>query len=416
MKSRVAIVAGVRSPFCKAGTELAHLSAADLASMVFRQLLAQVEVSPESIDEVLLGCVAQPAESMNLARIAALRAGVPENVPAVTVHRNCASGFEAVLAACQRIAAGEGHVYLVGGAESMSNIPLFYPKSGAKKFYALNKAKSFPAKLKALTNFRAADFKPQIGLQLGLSDPVSDLNMGQTAEILAREAYISRKQQDAYACQSHQRAIAAQDSLAEELTRIFPALQGGQEAVLCDNGPRSGQSMEALQKLKPVFEKGTGTVTAGNASQVSDGAVGLIVMSEERVEELGLTPLGWVTGYANVGCDPARMGLGPVGAMKQLLASKKRALREVDLFEINEAFAAQILAVLKACESELGSVPHDKLNVNGGAIALGHPVGATGARLILTALKELHRREKRCAVASACVGGGQGTAVMLEAA
>jgi acetyl-CoA acetyltransferase family protein len=251
--------------------------------------------------------------------------------------------------------------------------------------------------------------------------------MGETAEVLARELGISREQQDAYALESHRRAAAAGVRLAEEICPIYVNGHKPAAAILQDNGPRPNQSLEALAKLKPVFDRRTGTVTAGNASQITDGAVALLVMSEEKASRLGLRPLGAVAAFAYAGCDPMRMGLGPVYAIAKLEQESGVNPLDADLIEINEAFAAQILAVLNCAASTdfarkhlgrdraLGEIPREKLNVNGGAIALGHPVGATGARLVLTSLKELRRRNAKYALVSACVGGGQGVAILLEA-
>jgi acetyl-CoA C-acetyltransferase/acetyl-CoA acyltransferase len=239
-------------------------------------------------------------------------------------------------------------------------------------------------------------------LKLGLTDPVSGLNMGETAEVLARELGVSREEQDVFALLSHQRAIAARAKLAEE---ICPVYHDG-NAVTEDNGPRTDSSMEALAALRPAFDRRNGSVTPGNSSQITDGAVALLVMTRERAAALGFRPLGRLVAFANAGCDPARMGLGPVQAIRKL----GRPPIEADLVEINEAFAAQVLAVLK----QLGDVPLDRLNVNGGAIALGHPVGASGARLVLTALRELQRRGGSSALVSLCIGGGQGAAAWFE--
>jgi acetyl-CoA acetyltransferase family protein len=368
--------------------------------------------------------VAQPMEAANVARVIALRAGIPEHVPAMTVHRNCASGCEALTQAYERMAAGRGSIFIVGGTESMSQIPLLFPHSAAGKFLALNKAKSFGGKVRALASFGPSDFRPSSGLLLGLTDPVCGLNMGQTAEVLAREFAISRQEQDAFALESHRRAVAASEKLSEEIAPFYLSPGG---PVSRDNGPRGNQTLEALARLKPIFEPKTGTVTAGNSSQITDGAVALLAMSESKAGELGFSPLGYLAGYSYAGCDPSRMGLGPVFALDKLQAQSGLSLADADLIEINEAFAAQVLAVLKALESEkfarkilrrpepLGVVSREKLNVNGGAIALGHPVGATGARLILGSLLELRRRKAKRALISLCVGGGQGAALWLEA-
>lgn len=427
--SRLVIVDGVRTPFCKMGTDLAALSADELGRIATQALLTRTGLDPALIDEVIFGCVGQPADAANVARVIALRAGIPEHVPAITVHRNCASGLESLTQAYEKMTAGRGSIFLVGGTESMSNYPLLYTKTAAEKLAKLGRAKSFLEKVSALTAFRPADFKPRITLQLGLTDPVCGMNMGDTAELLARESGLSREEQDAFALESHQRAAAAKAKLAEEICPVFPTLASGKSTkpIVADNGVRESQTMEALAKLRPVFDRHHGTVTAGNASQITDGAVALLVMTEERAAELGFTPLGALLGYAYAGCDPSRMGLGPVYAIAKAEQKTGLAVNAADLIEINEAFAAQTLAVLKCCESEqfakkmlgrsspVGEIRRDRLNVNGGAIALGHPVGATGARLVLASLKELKRQNLKRALVSVCVGGGQGAAIWLEA-
>jgi acetyl-CoA C-acetyltransferase/acetyl-CoA acyltransferase len=424
MNTRLVIVDGVRTPFCKMGTDLARLGAEELGRIAVGALLTRTGLDPEWIDQVIFGCVAQPAEAANVARVIALRAGIPQRVPAYTVHRNCASGCEALTQAHDLMQAGRGEVFIVGGTESMSQVPFFYPQAGAIKFTKLARARSLGEKAAALLAFRPSDFKPRIGLQLGLTDPVCGLNMGETAEVLAREWGISREKQDAFALESHLRAVAAREKLAEEICPVYPP--AAKSVVVADNGPREGQSLEALAKLKPVFARRYGTVTAGNASQITDGAVALLVMTEEKAQQLGLSPLGVMTGYAYAGCDPQRMGLGPVYAIAEAERRLGLTLDHADLIEINEAFAAQVLACLRCLKSDefarlhlhrdrpLGKVPKDILNVNGGAIALGHPVGSTGARLVLTSLRELARRQARRALVTLCVGGGQGAAIWLE--
>jgi acetyl-CoA acetyltransferase family protein len=425
MKEPVYIVDGVRTPFSKAGTTLADTDAVELGKTPFALLLARTGIDPARIDEVIIGCVSQPADAANVSRVVALRAGIPDSVPAITVHRNCASGFEAITQASEKLAAGRGDIYMVGGVESMSQIPLLYSQSAAKKFSDLARAKNISKKLGVLASFRPEDFSPRIGLQLGLSDPVSGLNMGQTAETLSRDFSIDRQTQDEFAMRSHHRAIAARDRLKEEITPIY-ILRGKNSFMDQDNGPRENQNMEALAKLKPVFESRTGTVTAGNSSQITDGAAALLVMNEKALRESGLTPLGRLIEYAYAGLDPARMGLGPVYAIHRLQKKCGLALKDADLIEINEAFAAQVIACQIAAksadfsrmhlddEAPLGEIPNEILNVNGGAIALGHPVGVTGTRLVLTAFKELHRRSAERALVSLCVGGGQGGALWLS--
>lgn len=424
---RLVIVDGVRTPFCKAGTDLAHNGPDELGRIAVNALLTRTGLDPALVDEVIFGCVSQPADAANVARVIALRAGVPESVPAITVHRNCASGCEALTQAAEKISAGRGSIFIVGGTESMSQVPLLFKQSTAEKFGRLARAKTFGQKLGTLASFRPSDFKPRVGLQLGLTDPVCGLNMGETAEVLAREFKITREQQDAFALESHRRATAAAGRLAEEICPTYVNGYKPAAAILQDNGPRPNQSLEALAKLKPVFERRTGTVTAGNASQITDGAVALLVMSEDKASALGLRPLGALAAYAYAGCDPMRMGLGPVFAMAKLQEQTGVSPAGMDLIEVNEAFAAQVLAVQNSAastdfarkhlhrEQALGELPRETLNVNGGAIALGHPVGATGARLVLTSLKELRRRNGKYALVSACVGGGQGVALCLEA-
>jgi acetyl-CoA acetyltransferase family protein len=435
MKNRLVIVDGVRTPFCKMGSELAALAADELGRVAVNALLARTGIDPALVDEVIFGCVAQPPEAANPARVIALRAGLPESVPALTVQRNCASGCEAITQAQEKMLAGRGSVFVVGGVESMSNIPLLFPSSAAGKFGRLARAKTFGQRLGAFAAFRARDFRPRSGLLLGLSDPVCGLNMGETAELLAREFDITREAQDDFALRSHQRATAAREKLAEEICPVFPAFdrRSGKtpaahppSAIVQDNGPREQQTLDALARLKPVFERKNGSITAGNSSQVTDGAVALLVMTEERAGELGLAPLGVLSGYAYAGCDPARMGLGPLFAIAQAETRTGLRISDADLIELNEAFAAQVLAVSKCAtsgkfardflgrEKPPGEIPPEILNVNGGAIALGHPVGATGVRLVLTGLKELRRRKLKRVLVTLCVGGGQGAALWLE--
>ena len=421
---RLVVVDGVRTPFSKMGTDLARLGPEELGRIAVSALLTKTGLNPALIDEVIFGCVGQPADAANVARVIALRAGIPENVPAFTVHRNCASGCEAFTQAYEKMLAGRGDIFIVGGTESMSQVPLLYTHAAAAKFARLARAKSPFQKLGAMMSFRPSDFKPRIGLQLGLTDPVCGMNMGETAELLAREHNITREKQDAFALESHLRASAARDRIAEEICPVYPP--STKAVITNDNGPRKEQTMEALAKLKPVFDRKNGTVTAGNASQITDGAVALLVMSEMKAAELGLTPLGAMTGYAYAGCDPQRMGLGPVFAIAEAERRTGITLEHADLVEINEAFAAQVIACLACLKSDdfaqkhlkrdrhVGKISKDVLNVNGGSIALGHPVGATGARLILASLKELNRRQAKRALISLCVGGGQGAAIWLE--
>ena len=408
------IIEGIRTPFCRSGSDFVALSADDLGRHSCSSLLVRTGIDPGLIDEVIIGCVAQPPDAANVARIIALRSGIPEKTPAATVHRNCASGMEAITTAHQRMVSGQGELFLVGGTESMSQIPFFYPHLTVAKFATLSKAKEIGQKITAIADFRPADFKPRIGLQLGLTDPYCGQIMGDTAETLAREFHLSREVQDAFAASSHRKALSNADRLLEEIAPVH--LPG--KAVVRDNGVREDSTPEKLAKLRPIFDRQSGSVTAGNSSQVTDGAVALLVGSEQSAKKLGIEPLGRLTSYAYVGCDPRRMGLGPVHAIARL----GRSPNEADVIEINEAFAAQVLAVLAAlndpnkCGASMTPVeiPHEKLNRRGGAIALGHPVGATGARLVLTALHQLREIGGKSALATLCVGGGQGAALWLE--
>jgi len=424
MAAPVYILAGVRTPFAKAGGPFRRTPVYELGRVAIRELLARAELDPARLDEVVLGNCAQPAEAANVGRVTALRAGVPESVPAATVHRNCASGMEAVADAARRIATGEARLVLAGGMESMSQMPILYPLAYGDWLEGLMKAKTAPQRLAAFGAFRPALLKPRVGLAEGLTDPVCGLNMGQTAEVLAREFRIGREAQDAFALRSHQLAVAARERLREEIVPVFPA--PGHEMVRDDVGPREGQTLEALAKLRPYFDRRNGTVTVGNACQVTDGAVALLIGDEAEAAKWPAPPLGRIRAYAFAGLSPARMGLGPVHAIARALARERLDLDAVERFEINEAFAAQVLACLEAArspafaraelgrEGALGEIPLERLNVNGGAIALGHPVGASGARLLLTLCHELRRNGLKRGLAGLCVGGGQGAAFLVE--
>jgi acetyl-CoA acetyltransferase family protein len=304
-------------------------------------------------------------------------------------------------------------------------MPLVLGKDITKILLRLNKAKTIPEKLKNILSIKPGYLKPISGLMLGLTDPVCGLNMGQTAEVLAKEFGITRKEQDEYALMSHQRAVSARAKLKEEIV-AYSLPPKFDKVIEDDNGPRENQNMEALAKLKTIFDRYTGTVTAGNACQVTDGACALLIMDEERARQMGYEPLGYIRAYSYVGLSPAKMGLGPAYAIPTVLNKAGLRLRDMEFIEINEAFAVQVLASLKLLASKefakensfpeevVGKIDIDRLNVNGGAIALGHPVGVTGSRLILTLLKEMKRRGAELGLASLCVGGGQGGAVVLE--
>ena len=424
----VVLIDGYRTPFAKAGTALADVSARELGRVAVTELLARSGVNPAEIDEVVLGNVAQPSESTNIARVVALLSGIPERVPAFTVQRNCASGLESIAQAHQKIAAGDADLIIAGGAESMSRIPLYMSEGLTHMFERLARAKSPGDKLAALSTVRPRDLKPRIALDEGLTDPVSGLNMGETAEILAKEFGVSREAQDDFALQSHRRTVAAMESgrMAQEMVPVFAPPY--RQAVTEDVGPRRGQTLEALAKLKPYFDRRYGTVTVGNSCPITDGAAAILVASADKARELGLKPAGRIKGYAFVGLDPARMGLGPTHATPLALKRAGVAFKDIGLIELNEAFAAQVIAneiamaSAKYCreklglEGPIGEIDRSIMNVNGGAIALGHPVGVSGTRLALTLLREMRKRDVPLGLATLCVGGGQGAALVLERA
>ncbi len=420
------IVGGVRTPFVKATAALNDTPAPELGRLVVRELLYRLDLDPAEVDELIAGNVASPVDAANVARVIALRAGIPIDRIAHTVSRNCASGMECVTQAVDRVTAGQAQCVIAVGADSMSNVPVFWSKRLAEKLFQVTRGRTPLKKLAALSKIRLRDLTPQIGLKLGLTDPTIGMMMGDTAEKLAREYNITREEQDEFALRSHQRAVAAWSArrLREETITVYP--EPDSEPIGQDIGPRENQSMEALAKMKPYFDRKWGTVTIGNSCQITDGAVAMAIMDSEKAKSLGLDPIGRIRSYAYSGCDPQRMGLGPVYATARALKQTGMRIDQIDLIELNEAFAAQALACIRCFEnpsqgslngeaaSGLGPVDPEKLNVNGGAIALGHPVGATGARLILTLLGELARRDQNLGLATLCIGGGQGGAAIVE--
>ena len=432
MKERIAIISGYRSAMCKAGGALKNLNASDLGARVLREVILKSNIDVNDIDEVIIGNVANPANSANIARVIALKAGIPHHVPAFSVHRNCASGMEAFTSATSKLLNNEAQIIAVGGVESMSNIPLFFGDKMTEIFARLAKAKTLPQKLAVIADFRPAMLKPEIGLMHGLTDPISGLIMGCTAENVARDFKISRQEQDEFALRSHYlatRAIA-NGYFRQEIVPVFNNDEKNSLMIEEDDGVRKDQKIEDLKKLKPYFEKVTGTVTVGNSSQITDGGCFAILMKESlakrMINVIGGEIIGYLRDFAYAGLDPSRMGLGPVFATKKLFDKTNLTLQDIDLIEINEAFCAQVLGCVKAfaspefsrkhfsANSAIGEIDFDKLNVNGGAIALGHPVGMSGARIIIHLLRELHRRGKHRGLASLCIGGGQGGACLVE--
>ena len=420
----VVIVAGLRTPFVKANDAFKSFPAYDLAARVIRELMIKTDFPAEKIDEVIIGNVLQDVEGANMARIATILGGLPKHIPAVTVNRNCASGMEAIAQGFDKIRFGQANVILAGGAESMSSIPVFsYSDELTAILMKAAKAKTAAQRVQTLSQLRPSHLKPSV---INQNDPLIDMTMGHTAEILAKELNISREAQDEFAFMSHQRAVAAQERLADEiLPVVIPEYKKKGLAVTADIGPRADTSIEKLNKLKPVFDKGFGSVTAGNASPVTDGAGMVLMMEAGLAKEMGLEPLGYVRSYATAALEAQRMGLGPAYATPKALKAAGVDFKDVELMEMNEAFAAQVIANEICFRSKefadklglaapIGEIDRDKLNVNGGAIALGHPLGATGARLVLTVLNEMKRRDAHLGMTSLCIGGGQGAAFVLE--
>ncbi len=418
------IVDGSRTPFVRAGEVFRDVPVDELARSCTRDLLDRVAIDPGIIDELILGCVAQPPDCANPARVVALRSGLPQSTPAQTVARNCASGMQAVSDAFDRIRSGASDTVLAGGSESMSRIPILFPLSFGFKLASLSRARSITEKLAGIFHFRARDLKPRIGLLEGLRDPFSGDMMGDTAERLAREWGVSRDDQDQYALESHRKAVSAQDALSEEISALAipPRFD---DVVREDIGPRPDAKFEKMNRMKPYFDRKLGSVTIANSCGITDGASMLLLMDSERAHQLGLSPIARILGTTFVGCDPLRMGLGPVFAISSVLADSGLELKDLELVELNEAFAAQVIACQRALASDSfsseagfssipGEIDPERLNVQGGAIALGHPVGASGARLIFSLARQLQRRGGGHGIATMCVGGGQGGAVLLE--
>lgn len=403
----VYIVDGLRTPFIKFKGEPNPLSATGLAVELVRALLSRQSFKPSDIQEVVAGCMVPAADEANIARLIALRV-CGEAVPGVSVQRNCASGLQALDSAVQDIRSGRYDLVLAGGTEVMSRAPLLFPESMNSWLAKLQGSKGLLNRLKTWTQFRPHFLKPVIGLLKGLTDPVINLSMGQTAEELAYRFEITREQMDAYAVQSHLRT-------QKDAGIIVPVYDFKGNVIQYDDGVRPDSTLEKLSKLKPVFDKPFGKVTAGNSSQVSDGAAFLILASEEAVKRYDLPVRAKIIDTAWAALDPVLMGLGPVYAIASLLKNQKLSLDDIDYVEINEAFAAQVLACVKVLEQEgVGVLSQDRLNIEGGAIAIGHPVGASGARLAIHMVDILERHQAQKGIVSLCIGGGQGGAMLIE--
>lgn len=420
----VYIVDGSRTPFLKAKGKPGNFAAVDLALGCARPLMARQPFSAEDLDEVIVGCMMPGPDEANIARVIALRLGCGKKVPAWTVQRNCASGMQSLDSAASDISLGRANLVLAGGVEAMSHAPVLFNNDMVTWLGRLAMSKRPMDKLKTIAALRPRHFKPIIGLLRGLTDPVVGLSMGQTAENIAYRFNIDRLTMDAYAAQSHQRLAAAQEAeLLDEIEALYDT-QG--HSYLKDDGVRADSTVEGLAKPRPVFDKQFGKITAGNSAQITDGAAMLLLASEEAVKEFKLPVMGKLIDSHWAGLEPAQMGLGPVHSITPILQRNELSIKDIDYWEINEAFAAQVLGCLAAwqdekyCKEELGlegvygELDQSILNVDGGGISLGHPVGASGARIVLHLLSVLKRNKAKRGIASLCIGGGQGGAMLIE--
>ena len=423
---RVYLVDGARTPFLKARSGPGPFTPVDLAVQCGRPLLARQPFDAAALDLVILGCVNVIADEMNPARVAALRLGLPEETVAFSTQINCGSGMQSIDTAYRYIRSGSHQMVLAGGAEALSHAPLTLRSSAVEWFGRMSAAKGPLDQAKAMSGIRPEFFKPVVGLERGLTDPITTLSMGQTAEILAHRFGIDRETADTYAMQSHHRLAAAQNEgrLEDEL---MPAFDRDGTVYDHDDGVRPDSDMAGLSKPKPVFEAPYGKVTAGNSSQITDGASWCILASQKAVDLHGLEPIAEITDSEWAGLDPSIMGLGPVMSATPILQRHGYGNDDVDLWELNEAFAAQVLSCLAAwndtefCRDVLGfdaafgRIDRDRLNVDGGAISLGHPVGTSGNRIVLHLANAMKRQGAKRGIATECIGGGLGGAMLLEA-
>lgn len=426
MSEPIYVVDGARTPFLKARNRPGPFAASDLATQAGRALLLRQPFAPDELDEVILGCASPAPDEVNIGRVVALRMGCGEKVPGWTVMRNCASGMQALDSAIANIRCGRSDLVLAGGVDALSRAPLLYSEKMVLWFAKFSTAKSFGEKAMAFLELNPAEaLRPIIGIMKGLTDPMVGLLMGQTAENLAFRFDITRREMDEFSARSHQRALAAQKD-GHFATEITPLFDRDGNLYDKDDGVREDSTVENLAKLKPFFDRKYGNVTAGNSSQITDGAAWLVLASETAVARYQLQVMGTIVDSEWAGLDPAQMGLGPVHAATPLLRRQGLQLNNIDAWEINEAFAAQVIACLRAwsdeayCRSELGlerplgELDQSKLNVDGGAIALGHPVGASGARIVLHVLNVLKRSGGKRGLAAICIGGGLGGAMLVE--
>ena len=421
----VFIIDGSRTPFLKARGKPGAFYASDLAIAAARPLLLRHAIPPADFDEVIVGCVMGGPDEVNIARMIALRLGIPQTVPAWTVQRNCASGLQALDCAYHNIANGLSELVLAGGTEAMSRAPILFNDSMVNMLAELAGAKTPMMKIKAISKFRLGHLKPIIALVRGLSDPLVGMSMGQTTEQIAYRFDISREQMDTFAVTSHQRLADAHDN--GRLEEIEPIYDGLGNHFDFDDGIRRDSSVDNLAKLKPYFDRTYGKVTPGNSAQVTDGAAMLILASADAVKKYSLPVLAKIIDSQWAGVAPEEMGLGPAHAMAPIMQRQQLSIKDVDYWEINEAFAGQVLGCLEAWKSDdycktnlglsaaLGEIDQSRLNVDGGGVSLGHPVGASGARIVLHLANVLKQKNGKRGIASLCIGGGQGGAMMIEA-
>ncbi|MFV0666030.1 acetyl-CoA C-acetyltransferase [Denitromonas sp.] len=425
MNQPVYIIDGARTPFLKSRNTPGPFAASDLATAAGTALLSRQRFAPDQLDEVILGCASPSPDEVNIGRVVALRMGCGLKVPGWTVMRNCASGMQALDSALINIQAGRSGLVLAGGTDALSRAPLLFSDAMVRWLSGWYATKTVGQKVAALRQFKLGYLAPVIGIMKGLTDPIVGQLMGQTAENLAWKFGISREEMDEFAARSHQRVIAAQ--AAGHFDEIVPLIDRTGKVYAQDDGMRADSTAANLAKLRPFFDKRYGKVTAGNSSQITDGAAWLILASEAAVEKHGLEPVGKIVDSQWAGLAPDQMGLGPVHAATPILQRHGLGLNDLDAWEINEAFAAQVIACLRAwneedyCRTELGldgalgALDEGRLNVDGGAVAQGHPVGASGARIVLHLLNVLRRNGGKRGVASICIGGGQGGAMLVEA-
>ncbi len=424
MSRAVYIVDGARTPFLKAKNAPGPFAASDLATAAGSALLMRQPFAPEQLDEVILGCASPSPDEVNIGRVVALRLGCGDKVPGWTVMRNCASGMQALDSAIANIQCGRSQLVLAGGVDALSHAPLLFSEKMVRWLAGWYAARTTGARLAMLKSFRLGHLAPVIGIMKGLTDPIVGQLMGQTAENLAWKFGITREDMDAFAVESHRRVCAGQDA-GHYRDEIVPLIDRDGQVYAADDGVRRDSSMANLAKLKPFFDKKYGRVTPGNSSQITDGAAWMVLASEEAVERHGLQPVGRITDSQWAALAPDQMGLGPVHAAMPILQRHNLAPNDLDAWELNEAFAAQVIACLRAFEDDdycrthfgvdaPGAPDAARLNVDGGAVALGHPVGASGARIVLHLLEVLRRKGGGRGLASICIGGGQGGAMLVE--